>query len=133
MWIDISLLVFNMLPIYPLDGGQILRSLLWFVLGRGRSLMVTTILGLVGIVGLIGVAVWSRSIWIGAVSAFMLMNCWNGLKNAQALIRIARLPRREGVYLSELPDSATVGSLLAMRRMQAALRHIRSPRDLSAL
>src|SRR5580658_2768244 len=28
MWIDISLLVFNMLPIYPLDGGQILRSLL---------------------------------------------------------------------------------------------------------
>jgi Zn-dependent protease len=96
MWIDISLLVFNMLPIYPLDGGQILRSLLWFVLGRGRSLMVTTILGLVGIVGLIGVAVWSRSIWIGAISAFMLMNCWSGLRNAQALIRIARLPRREG-------------------------------------
>ena len=28
MWIDLSLLVFNMLPIYPLDGGQILRSLL---------------------------------------------------------------------------------------------------------
>src|SRR6266849_3878825 len=30
--IDTGLLVFNMLPIYPLDGGQILRSLLWFVL-----------------------------------------------------------------------------------------------------
>src|SRR5579883_3489797 len=28
--IDITLFVFNMLPIYPLDGGQILRSLLWF-------------------------------------------------------------------------------------------------------
>src|SRR5436305_1112342 len=38
--IDIGLLVFNMLPVYPLDGGQIFRSLLWFVLGRGRSLMV---------------------------------------------------------------------------------------------
>ena len=45
LWIDLSLLIFNMLPIYPLDGGQILRSLLWFVLGRGRSLMVTTVLG----------------------------------------------------------------------------------------
>jgi len=36
--IDIGLFVFNMLPIYPLDGGQIFRSLLWFVLGRARSL-----------------------------------------------------------------------------------------------
>ena len=38
--IDIVLLVFNMLPFYPLDGGQIFRSLLWFVLGRARSLLV---------------------------------------------------------------------------------------------
>src|SRR5947207_14186662 len=36
--IDLSLLVFNMLPIYPLDGGKILRSLLWFLVGRARSL-----------------------------------------------------------------------------------------------
>jgi Zn-dependent protease len=96
LWIDLSLLIFNMLPIYPLDGGQILRSLLWFVLGKGRSLMVTTVLGLLGIVGLIGLALWLRSVWIGAISAFMLMNCWSGLKHAQALLRVARLPRREG-------------------------------------
>ena len=96
LWIDLSLLIFNMLPIYPLDGGQILRSLLWFVLGRGRSLMVTTVLGLLGIVGLIGLALWLRSFWIGAISVFMLMNCWSGLKHARELLRVARLPRREG-------------------------------------
>src|SRR5947199_5216580 len=48
LFIDVGLLIFNMLPVYPLDGGQILRSLLWFVLGRARSLMVATIIGFVG-------------------------------------------------------------------------------------
>src|SRR5580658_5519891 len=30
LYIDLGLLIFNILPIYPLDGGQILRALLWF-------------------------------------------------------------------------------------------------------
>src|SRR3954467_1430643 len=46
---DIVLLVFNILPIYPLDGGQILRSLLWYPLGRARSLMIASVLGFVGV------------------------------------------------------------------------------------
>jgi Zn-dependent protease len=78
-YMDVGLLIFNILPIYPLDGGQILRALLWFVLGRARSLMVATILGFVGIAAFFGFALWSRDSWLGVIAVFMLMNCWSGL------------------------------------------------------
>ena len=94
--INLGLLIFNLLPIYPLDGGQILHSLLWFVVGRARSLMAAAVIGFVGVAGLIILAVWIQSIWFGILAVFILTNCWTGLRQAQALSRLAKLPRREG-------------------------------------
>lgn len=108
--IDAGLLIFNILPVYPLDGGQILRSLLWFVLGRARSLMVATILGIIGIVGIIGLALFSKDVWLGAIALFMLMNCWGGLKHAQALLRLAKLPRRPGYACPVCKTSPPIGA-----------------------
>jgi Zn-dependent protease len=90
------LLGFNLLPIYPLDGGQILRSLLWFWVGRARSLMVASVIGMVGVAGLFFYSYRTRSVWNAAVSAFILIYCWGGLRRAQALSRVARAPRRDG-------------------------------------
>jgi Zn-dependent protease len=94
--INLLLFAFNILPIYPLDGGQILRSLLWFPLGRARSLLVATIVGLLGVVGFIGLALYIKDAWLGLIAVYMLMNCWGGLKHAQALLKMAKLPRRHG-------------------------------------
>ena len=103
------LLIFNMLPVYPLDGGKILRSLLWFVLGRARSLMVATILGFVGVAGFIILALWMQSVWFGVLSVFMLVNCWGGLKQARALLRLAKLPRRDGFACPRCKAAPPVG------------------------
>jgi len=108
-YINLILLVFNILPIYPLDGGQILRSLLWFVIGRARSLMVATVLGFVGIIALIALAVFSRNVWLGILSVFLLMSCWGGLRQARALTRLNKVPRREGVACPKCGSAPPVG------------------------
>ena len=84
--INFLLLVFNILPIYPLDGGQILHSLLWFPLGRSRSLFAATIVGFFGIAVLAGYAVWNQSLWMGIMVFFLFSNCLSSFKHARALL-----------------------------------------------
>lgn len=88
-----SLLVFNLLPVYPLDGGQILRAVLWYPLGKARSLIVATSVGFIGGLALVGLAVWWQSLWIGVMTFFLLSTCWRGFQQGRALRKVERLPR----------------------------------------
>lgn len=106
---DIILLLFNILPIYPLDGGQILRSLLWFVLGRARSLMVASVLGFFGVAALVVLAYVQQSGWTFLIAAYAGLNCWNGFKGAQALRRLEKLPRRQGFLCPSCKISPPIG------------------------
>ena len=84
-WINTALLVFNLLPVYPLDGGQILRALLWFPLGPTRSLQIATFIGLLGGGALALYAFKITSLWIGFMAFFLLSQSWAGWQHAGVL------------------------------------------------
>jgi len=107
--INFGLLIFNIIPIYPLDGGQILRSLLWFVMGRARSLMTAAVIGILGSIGFIFLAIRAEDIWLGAISLFVLMTSWSGLQQARALTQFAKLPRRENFACPVCKASPPIG------------------------
>jgi Zn-dependent protease len=107
--INLGLLIFNILPVYPLDGGQILRSVLWFPLGRIRSLQVATIIGFAGVALLALLAFWERSIWMGVMTAFIFMNCKQGWQHATALRQAEAVKRRRDVACPECKTNPPEG------------------------
>jgi len=82
---NVVLLFFNLIPVYPLDGGQILRGLLWFKVGPIRSLKTASIIGFGGAILFALWAIASRSIWLGILAFFIFSQAQAGWRAAQKL------------------------------------------------
>jgi Zn-dependent protease len=88
--LNLVILAFNLLPAYPLDGGQMLRAALWYVIGRARSLMVASVIGMLCAVALLVGGLVNGSMWLAVVAGFGAIRAYQG-------IRMASTPRRAGV------------------------------------
>jgi len=82
--VNYVLLLFNLLPIYPLDGGRLFQELLWLKLGYQRSTLIATQVGMVGalLLGCLGLA---RGEWLLiGVAIFGFLTCWQERQMARA-------------------------------------------------
>ena len=94
MAVNLGLLLFNLLPVFPLDGGQIFRSLLWFVIGPARSLYVAALVGLAGAaLGLVVAIFYLNSLWMLVIVFFAGFYSLSALGRAKQQLKMRNGPR----------------------------------------
>jgi Zn-dependent protease len=80
--VSAMLLLFNLLPIWPLDGGQMVQSMLWPRMGYYRSMMASTMVGMVGSGLMIMFSIATLALGLAVLFGFML---YQNLQMRQAL------------------------------------------------
>ena len=109
--VSYALLLFNLLPIFPLDGGQMLQSILWKKFGYYRSMYFATVTGMIGasIVGVYGLVRFSILLVVLALIGF------------QTCLGMYRQLKANGPWAYEDEDSPYAASLVGDDRRQRKL------------
>lgn len=81
--VNLFLLAFNLLPIYPLDGGQIFQSILWPFIGLQRATLIACQVGLVGCVILGILSLTDGGGILLFIAIFGGMTCWQRYQAAR--------------------------------------------------
>ena len=84
-FVNVAILCFNLLPIYPLDGGQIVQSILWFFLGRALSLRIVAFVGIIAAIAGGMAALYFREYWYILLAAFVGWQSFHGYRVARFL------------------------------------------------
>lgn len=104
-------LVFNLIPAYPLDGGRIARAVVWSVTGdRNRGTRAAARLGQGFALVLMGIGIWSLLGWDAIVGLWCLFVGFTIGGAARALLaQSAFAERLEEVSVADVMDEQPIG------------------------
>ena len=86
--------------------------------------MIASIVGFIGVAALIGLAVLQQNLMLGGICVLIVLNCWGGLTQARAMVKIANAPRHDGIACPACKLAPPRGRLLGLRQLPDSLRHI---------
>ncbi len=81
---NIFLVLFNLIPAFPMDGGRILRGLLGFMTDWGRATRIAAVTGQVIAVGMFLLALLGGQIMLGIIAAFIFLAAGSTYAEEQA-------------------------------------------------
>ena len=118
---NIMLILFNLLPVFPMDGGRLVRAGLSQIVGRERATSVAFVLGVVGAIAMALAGIWLRSPMLPLLAISIIFAAYGEAK----AVRLESAMRRLRVGQFALWDA---GGISASASLGAALRG--GPRDM---
>lgn len=73
---NLMLVLFNLLPAFPLDGGRVLRASLLTFTDRERATAIAVVIAQVMAVALAGIGVWLMDFGLPVIAVFILVGAW---------------------------------------------------------
>src|SRR6476620_6253896 len=121
-WVNVSLVVFNLIPAFPMDGGRVLRALLAMKLSYGRATQIAASIGqgLAFLFGFVGLLYNPLLIFI---AVFLYMGAaaeanYAQLKDATAGLHVAEAMTTDFIALP--PNAPLVQAVEVLRRTRQA-------------
>lgn len=81
---NIALVLFNLIPAFPMDGGRILRGLLGLMTDWGRATRIAAVTGQVIAVGMFLLAIFGGQVMLGILAAFIILAAGSTYAEEQA-------------------------------------------------
>ncbi len=134
-FLNFAILIFNLLPIYPLDGGKMLWSILWFFIGDAWALRIASAIGLAGsgtlaayvaiqILADLQTSLQAQASWLHAVErafnqnvyrialcGFLIFEAFSAFQESGRQIALSKLPRHEHCGCAHCGRRALAGPL----------------------